>query len=311
MKKMLRTTALMAAVVLTSSVAFAGGEGCTGEKKASSDCASKCSGEVTKTMASGCSTAEMADKAGCSMDKAACEKSCATVAKGGAEDAGKDVTVGYGLGNKVPGDLKATCSVTNEVATLYDGKAAATVLVFWNQDCPYVVEMQDRFGKFAEEMKEKNVRVIALDAGVDKPESAIKEYASARPFPVLMNRDSMHAVNFKATKTPEVFVLDKNGVIQYHGSFDGGKKDPNATYALNAVTAVLDGKTPEVKTMPAFGCSIKYSAQARAAMEAKDASASLSASRDLRARGSKEMEAAKTRTRIASEKTEKLEKKGE
>lgn len=270
MKKMFRTAALMAVVALTTSVGFAGGEGCTDAAKASADCASKCAAGKTAEMASGCST-----------DKAACEKSCATVAKGGAEDAGKETTTGYSLGNKLPTDLKATCSVSNEEAMLFDAEAAATVLVFWNQDCPYVIEMQDRFGKFAEGMKEKNVRVIALDAGVDKPESSIKEYASARPFPVLMNRDSMHAVNFKATKTPECFVIDKNGVVQYHGAFDGGKKDPNATYVLNAVNAVLEGKAPEVTTMPAFGCSIKYSAQARAAMDAKEASASLSGSKGI------------------------------
>ena len=125
---------------------------------------------------------------------------------------------------------------------------------------------------FLGEAKDKNVRVIAVDA--NDPELAnsaakIKEYASTRPFPVLINNDSTVALKFGATRTPEAFVFDKAGVIQYHGAFDGGQKDPKKTYVADAVSAVLAGKAPEVTSTRAFGCTIKYGESAKAAMKSK------------------------------------------
>ncbi len=294
------------ATVLAASFAVAGGDNCgankdvaSGEKagcckggaqvaKGGADDAGK-AGECADMSAGDCASmgakagckggaevakggAEDAGKAGECADKGACAGKCGEeLAKGGAEDAGKGLAEGFGIGQK-PSAIELPDAVTGTNAPLVDGTSDATVVIFWNQECPYVVEAQDRISAFAKEAKDKNVRVVAVDA--NDPELAnsaakIKEYASTRPFPILVNNDSTVALKFGATRTPEAFVFDKAGVIQYHGAFDGGQKDPKKTYVADAVTAVLAGNAPEVTSTRAFGCTIKYGDAAKTAMKSK------------------------------------------
>jgi len=295
------------ATVLAASFAVAGGDNCGANKDvASGDKKAGCSmsgAQIAKGGAddAGKAAGECADKATASADKAGCCKGgaqvakggaddagkaagecadkaadCASkcgaeVAKGGAEDAGKGIAEGFGVGQK-PTAFELPDAVTGVNAPLVDGTADATVLIFWNQECPYVVEAQDRISAYAKEAKDKNVRVIAVDANdpsLANSAEKIKEYASTRPFPVLINNDSTVALSFGATRTPEAFVFDKAGVIQYHGAFDGGQKDPKKTYVADAVSAVLAGKAPEVTSTRAFGCTIKYGDSAKASMKNK------------------------------------------
>lgn len=202
----------------------------------------------------------------CSNDMAAAEAS--EGAKGGAEDPGKAMKFGVKVGDKVEGIELPKATDGSKVA-LADGTSPATVVIFWNQNCPYVEEVQDRVGEFTKSVSAKGVRVLAVDAGTDKTSEDLKTYASTRPFTVLENRDSMTALRFGATRTPEAFVIDKNGVVRYHGAFDGGQKAPKETYVADAVNAILDGKEVAVPTKKAFGCSIKWSDEAKAALDAK------------------------------------------
>lgn len=248
--KNVRVFAAICATMFAVSVGFAGGEEC--QKDAAKGEKGACCAEGKK----------MADKGACAdmgKDAADCAAKCAAEAKGGAEDAAKGE--GFGIGQKPPA-IELTDAVSGAAAPVVDDKAAATVVIFWNQSCPFVMEAQDRVATFAKEMTSKNVRVVAIDANdpgkANSPEK-IKEYASTRPFPVLMNPDSSVAARFGASRTPEAFVLDGKGVVQYHGAFDGGAKDPSKTFVADAVTAVLDGKTPAVTESKAFGCTIKFS----------------------------------------------------
>lgn len=252
MKNFFNVAALTMATALLASVSFAGGEGCTEAMKTADGDKSCC----TK-MASG--------------EAAGCEKSCEKTAKGGgSDDAGKMSADGIGLGKTLPKMAYKNVS-TGDSDVLLDGKAAATVVIFWNQECPYVVDVHDRAAAFAKEYAEKGVRVVAIDAGVNNSEEALKEAAAKLPFPILADNSSMSAVAFGATRTPETYVFDKNGVMQYHGAFDGGAKKANEKYVADAVNAILEGKTPEKQEVKAFGCTIKLSDAAKQASKGEGA----------------------------------------
>ena len=140
-----------------------------------------------------------------------------------------------------------------------------TMLIFWNQNCPYVQDCVERVDAFQKEFSAKGINVVAIDAGTNNKEEAIQKYAKNRMFPVLANPDSKVAAKFGATRTPEVFLLDKNMTVQYHGAFDSGTYNNSGaeikevkTYAKDAANAVLAGNEPEVKSTKAFGCSVKY-----------------------------------------------------
>jgi thiol-disulfide isomerase/thioredoxin len=177
---------------------------------------------------------------------------------------GKDKA--YRVGSKV-NDFTATHAQTGASASL-SGVAGskATVLIFWNQNCPYVVEMVDRVDAFAKDYASKGVSVVAVDAGVNNTKDSVMAHAKDRAFPVMINEDSKVAAQFAASRTPEVFILDGDMNVVYHGAFDSGKENTPGSrehYAKVAVDEVLGGKAVSVKETRAFGCSLKYAKDAK------------------------------------------------
>jgi peroxiredoxin len=268
----------------TSQVKNVAAAGCsTGEVKnvAAAGC---CKSEVKNVAAAGCSTGEVkqvADASGCCGGDAAkaaaklaaggtcckataCSASIAQaanvsdMAKGGS--AVDNVASGYSLGQRVPNfTLTASDGKTHNLND-FDGKVR--VIVFYNQACPFVVEMWDRMDAFTKKYSDKGVQVLAIDPTAHHTQEVVHTNAKDRAFPILMNFESDLAIKFNATRTPEVFILCQNGVIQYHGAFDNGERGVREgnlqTYAENAVNAILKGETPEVRQTRAFGCTIKF-----------------------------------------------------
>jgi peroxiredoxin len=237
------------------------GLGITAAYADGSACASACSAEK-----SACSEAKkVANKEG------GCASSCSSenvaMAKGGADSS--TVVSGYGLGQRVPNFSLA--DTTGKTHNLSDYSGKVVVLVFYNQACPYVVEVVDRLSDFTRKYEEKGVKVLAIDAGADKPVSDIAKHAEGVPYTILVNQTSEVARDFQATRTPEVFILDKEGVVAYHGAFDSGAKGVKEgnlkTYAADAVDALLKGERPEVSQTRAFGCTIKFAKTTTAAAE--------------------------------------------
>jgi thiol-disulfide isomerase/thioredoxin len=234
---------------------------CTAEKAAACTAEKSASCPADKKEAGACCAGK--DKPGaCCAGKdtknAKAENAMATV-PGGADKA-SDVKA-YGVGSKVSDiSLPEAKSGTDAKLSALAGEKA-TVLVFWNQNCPYVKEAQDRVAKFHEEYSAKGVKVVAIDAGVDKPAEDIKTYAGTKSFPILINSDSKVAAQFGAAHTPEVFMLDKDMNVIYHGAFDSGKSKTEdgkvKTYVQDVAEAVIAGKE-HIKETKAFGCSVKY-----------------------------------------------------
>ncbi len=236
-------------------------------KVASADCATKCSDKAAKV-----SQVAMEDKSSCatSCGSRASQVAQVAMAKGGASEA--EGNYGYSVGKKVP---DFTLPDTNfNTHSLSDFAGKVVVLVFYNQACPYVVEVEDRLASFTEKYSEKGVQVLAIDAGINNDAVKLANHASEKPYPILVNRDSNLARSFDAKRTPEVFVLDKEGVIQYHGMFDSGKvmngEGQRDTPAKDAVNALLNGEDVKVKQTKAFGCSIKFNEKTASVDSASD-----------------------------------------
>jgi hypothetical protein len=67
-----------------------------------------------------------------------------------------------------------------------------------------------------------------------------------------------------AKTTPEIFVVDKDGKLAYHGAFDDRAqpdKKGKTPYVENAVKALLDGKAVDPKEVKSWGCGIKRAAK--------------------------------------------------
>lgn len=210
--------------------------------------------------AAGCTTTQAKQAAkdcpGAKEDECCSAAEDVNMAKGGASDSAKQT--GYDLGQRVPNFTLPDTTGKEHSLSAYDGKVK--MIVFYNQQCPYIVEAKDRINTFAKEYKEKGVVVLGVDAGTNnKPESIAKE-AEGLDFPILVNSDSNLARKFEATRTPEIYLLDKNNELVYTGMFDSGKVaegQERKTPAKDAVEALLTGQDVTVQKTKAFGCSIK------------------------------------------------------
>jgi hypothetical protein len=78
--------------------------------------------------------------------------------------------------------------------------------------------------------------------------------------PYLHDATQEVARNYGARTTPDVFVLDREGVLRYRGAPDGDYDDPGqrAAWLRDALDAILAGREPERAETDPVGCSIKW-----------------------------------------------------
>ena len=79
-------------------------------------------------------------------------------------------------------------------------------------------------------------------------------------FPYLVDEGQKIYPQYGATKTPHVFLLDKNQVVKYIGAIDDNADDANDVkkhYLEDAIASLESGKDPSPAVTKAIGCSIK------------------------------------------------------
>ena len=140
----------------------------------------------------------------------------------------------------------------------------ATVVVFLSFDCPVSNSYASTLAALHKTYAEKGVGFVALVPTDDDAAKVAKKAAEFKyPFPVFSDSKFVAAEAFKATVTPEAFVLDQNLVLRYRGRIDNAysgrlKKNPSVTEhdlkaAIEALVAGKDVPTPATR---AIGCHI-------------------------------------------------------
>jgi len=140
-------------------------------------------------------------------------------------------------------------------------KGDTTVIIFVSVQCPVSNSYNDRMNQLYKEYSAKGVHFVFVNSNfTESPEAVAAHIKSAGlTFPVYKDMDSTVAAKFDAKVTPEVFVMDSKGVIQYHGAIDDNGnvariKNHSLRLALDAVLNKAAVQTAETK---AFGCTIK------------------------------------------------------
>lgn len=146
-----------------------------------------------------------------------------------------------------------------QIHRLSDYRGRVVVVNFWSAECPHV-ERTDVLMLASLARWGAQVVLLSIAANVNEPVEGVVNAARSRGLPVVL-RDAGHVVadRFGAEVTPEVFVIDHEGVLRYHGAVDDvsfRQRTPTRCYFDEAVEAVLAGKRPEVAEAPAFGCTI-------------------------------------------------------
>lgn len=164
------------------------------------------------------------------------------------------------------GKTKIALSVFNESGKplpLPAPGAAATVLIFVTPECP----MANRYAPDLRALVDAYpaVRFYRVYASPDTTAADAGKHEEAYPFhcAALLDTDQSIASATGATRTPEIAVLDAQGVLRYLGAVDDrytdlGKYKQTASkhYLHDALDAVLAGKPVPIERSEAVGCFI-------------------------------------------------------
>ncbi len=146
-----------------------------------------------------------------------------------------------------------------------------TLVMFSCNSCPWVKAWEDRIASLGNAYQEKGFGVIVInpndpDRFSEDSYEEMQTRAEKRgfKFPYVVDETSNVARAFGATRTPEVFLFDKDSRLVYHGVIDDNAKDPDkikAHYLRDAFDALMEGNEITVKDTKAFGCTIKFRPQ--------------------------------------------------
>ena len=150
---------------------------------------------------------------------------------------------------------------------LHDGDSAATVVVFTCNHCPYALAWHERLQAVARDYLPRGVRVLQINPNYaeryprDSPAAMAARVAAgefAGPYLHDSSQEVAHA--WGAAVTPDVYVLDAEGQLVYHGAPDSDHHDDSlaAEWLREALDDVLaERPVARTETQP-VGCSIKW-----------------------------------------------------
>jgi peroxiredoxin len=157
---------------------------------------------------------------------------------------------------------------------LSDFKGKTVVLEWTNHECPFVKKHYESGNMQALQKEKTGKGVVWLsvissapgEQGNVTPEKAneLTKTRNASPVAVLMDADGKVGKLYQARTTPHMYVIDKNGVLQYMGAIDdnSSKNPADAKTANNYVRAAVDnvlkGESVKTPTTQPYGCSVKY-----------------------------------------------------
>lgn len=174
---------------------------------------------------------------------------------------------GYKIGDKAEDfNLKNVNGKNVSLAGIKNAKGY--IVIFTCNHCPYAKAYEQRIIDLHKKYAPLGFPVVAInpnDKDIQPADSFenMKKIAKKKkyPFPYLYDESQEVAKAFGATRTPHVYLLDKDRVVRYIGAIDDNSEDPNMVkekYLGAAVDALLKGDAVQVQETKAIGCSIKW-----------------------------------------------------
>jgi peroxiredoxin len=137
----------------------------------------------------------------------------------------------------------------------------AVVVIYVATRCPVSNAYNQRMTNLYKTFKDKGFAFLGINSNQMESVEEIKEHAQKNglSFPILKDVDNTVADRYEASVTPEVYVLNKDHKILYHGRIDDSRREDQVTSSdlSNALIEILTGKEVTAKETKAFGCTIK------------------------------------------------------
>ncbi len=174
---------------------------------------------------------------------------------------------GYKVGDTaIDFNLKNVDGKMVSLAGIKDAKGY--IVVFTCNACPYAKAYEDRIIALHNKYAPLGYPVVAINSNDKDVQPAdsfdkMKERAKEKkiPYNYVYDETQEIAKTYGATRTPHVYLLDKNRVVKYIGAIDDNSETPSDVkekYVENAVDALRNSKDISVKETKAVGCGIKW-----------------------------------------------------
>jgi peroxiredoxin len=176
------------------------------------------------------------------------------------------------IGKPAPAFTLPTCE--SKSVSLSDFKGKVVVLEWTNYSCPFVVKHygSGNMQKLQADAAAKGVVWLAICSSAPKqqghatPADALKACTERNSAATAYLIDESGATGraYGAKRTPEMYVINADGILVYKGAIDDKKSvDPaDIATAKNLVAAAIDetlaGKPVSTAETEAYGCSVKY-----------------------------------------------------
>lgn len=179
---------------------------------------------------------------------------------------------GYGVGDYAV-DFNLP-NIDGKMVSMADyGDAKGYVIIFTCNTCPYAKAYESRIIDLDKQYASKGFPVIAINPNdlKQQPGDSMEEMQKRASnkgysFPYLRDDSQEVAKAFGATKTPHVYVLNKESSgklkVEFIGAIDNSPNnasDVSEKYVEDAINALLSGEKPTVTEKRAIGCTIKWS----------------------------------------------------
>ena len=172
------------------------------------------------------------------------------------------------------GKVEIGSTMPNFKLTDYNGKehqlsdyaGKIVVIDFLSKDCPWSRGAAPGIAGLAREYDGLDVVFIGINSNDGATRDGMATYAESASisYVIALDPENKYADTVGATRTPEIFVVDREGELAYHGAYDN-RTSPEQTgdvnYTKNAVDALLEGKSVAKPEVSAWGCTIKRAAK--------------------------------------------------
>ncbi len=140
------------------------------------------------------------------------------------------------------------------------------VIIFTSNECPYDNQYRERIKKL-NDLYKGNIQFLLINSHPE-PRENVKAMVAAYqgwglPIPYLADKDQVALECLNAKKSPEAFLLKKNGTtntLVYKGAIDDNplvNSDVDNAYLKIAIDQLLANKRIEVSGNRAAGCTIR------------------------------------------------------
>lgn len=152
--------------------------------------------------------------------------------------------------------------------TPYCQKYYAIATIFMSNTCSVVQGYIKRLKQLQNEFESQGVIFIGINAN-DTEKSPQDSFENMKTFaaecdlnfPYLRDPSQDVARSFGATLTPEVFLLDREGFVRYHGAIDDNPEFPEKVqqfFLRDAIAGVLQNRDFSPQSTEAIGCALQW-----------------------------------------------------